>query len=357
MTSPRPLFASVRSSVLQAIVQRLDVSGHRAGLMLSRHGIPASVLDDPYGAVPLSAYLAFFDAAAREMQDADLGARLGMAIRAGDVGPVGLVLSLSASIDRGMARFARTTSALQHLGENAWLSEGETRVFSYRIPTGPDWPRRQDAEFSLVSLMQILRASFDTRLVPQAVHLEHPAPEDAGLLQRYFRCPVLFGQASNRLVLDAASTARIVRTEDDALIGALERHIRDLLGQDSAGQSATAQVSALIAASLGREGVGVAQLAARLGESPRTLQRRLQAEGTSVRALVEAERRAAVERLQAEGAGVGAMAQALGYADGTAFWRARRNWQAPPEGGEAGSSHHAGDQQHDHRKGDNQRDA
>lgn len=333
MPASRPLFASIRSSVLQAIVQRLDLSGHRAGRLLSRHGISASLLEDPYGAVPLAAYLAFFDDAAREMRDPDLGVRLGMAIRAGDVGPVGLVLSLSASIDRGMARFARTTSALQHLGENAWLDEGETRVFSYRIPPGPDWPRRQDAEFSLVSVMQILRASFDTRLVPLVVHLEHAAPADAALLQRYFRCPLVFGQTANRLVLDAAATARSVRTEDDALIGALERHIADLLDQDKAGPTTAGRVTALIAASLGREGVSVAQLAARLGESPRTLQRRLQAEGTSVRALVEAQRREAAARMQAEGAGVAAMAQALGYADGTALWRARRTWGTPPEPG------------------------
>lgn len=59
----------------------------------------------------------------------------------------------------------------------------------------------------------------------------------------------------------------------------------------------TEQVRAALAASLGEGDVDVALVAAALGTGPRTLQRRLRAEGTSYGALLDAVRRERAEEL------------------------------------------------------------
>jgi len=72
----------------------------------------------------------------------------------------------------------------------------------------------------------------------------------------------------------------------------------------------------------------VAAIAADLNCAPRTLQRRLSGEGTSLRDLVREYRRTLASlHLQDGDATMKGIAATLGYADETAFWRARRSWR------------------------------
>lgn len=321
------LFAAVRSSVLSALFRRLDEAGANPMRLLSRHGIRPDVLDDPYRAVPISAFVAIFEAAADEAGDPMFGARLGMGTQAGDMGPVGLLLSLSGSVGVGLHRFARSTAALQHRTETTYAEAPDEHVFTYRLPEDAGWPRRQDAEYSLVSVLQILRSSFALRLTPVAVHFEHAAPADPSVLSRFFRCRLEFGQAANRIILAPDDCARVYRAEDSALIETLERHVDDLIGAIPDGETLTDTVGSLIGVALGRGPVTLEAIARRLGLSPRSLQRRLAAEGTGFRALLDARRQELARRQLADrGNAVADVAQALGYADGTALWRAHRRW-------------------------------
>jgi len=70
------------------------------------------------------------------------------------------------------------------------------------------------------------------------------------------------------------------------------------------------------------------QVASFLRSTPRTLQRRLAAEGTSFRALLEEVRAAlAVELLKKQRLTVEVVADRLGYSESSAFVRAFKRWQ------------------------------
>lgn len=62
--------------------------------------------------------------------------------------------------------------------------------------------------------------------------------------------------------------------------------------------------------------------------SPRTLQRKLEAEGTSFRGLVDEERRLRAEQLRARGTLLKEAALRLGYSDSSGLTRARRRWSS-----------------------------
>ncbi|WP_198521916.1 helix-turn-helix domain-containing protein [Sagittula sp. P11] len=81
----------------------------------------------------------------------------------------------------------------------------------------------------------------------------------------------------------------------------------------------------MIDANLGISAITLDRVAAALHLGPRTLQRRLAAEGTSLRALLDQVRHARATRLLAQpGPQVGLVAQLLGYTDPTAFRQAWR---------------------------------
>jgi AraC-like DNA-binding protein len=78
---------------------------------------------------------------------------------------------------------------------------------------------------------------------------------------------------------------------------------------------------------LGQNKITVEQLAAGLGLSPRTLQRRLGASNTSLRELLREHRQAMADLHVGSGQrSQASIAEALGYSDGTAFWRAFKSW-------------------------------
>ncbi|MCB1356672.1 MAG: AraC family transcriptional regulator [Maritimibacter sp.] len=320
-------FSSVRASFLTALVDRFEAQGRSAQPLLNRVGISLAQLSDPYGAIPLPLFVAFLEAAAELADDPFLGARIGAGLAAADMGPVGIILSLSASVDRGMGRIARYADALQRGTQSQWVEDNDQFVFAYRISDRTIWPRRQDAEFTLASVTQVIRDNFSPRFAPLEVHLEHPAPADPAPLERLFRAPVHYLQPINRLIVAQADATRVMRQEDQGLLATLERHVRDLIGEATPLGDTSSAARAVIDANLGLSAITLDRVAAALHLGPRTLQRRLAAEDTSLRQLLHDVRHDRATRLLDQpGARVGQVAQALGYTDPTAFWRAWRDW-------------------------------
>lgn len=326
---------------MSALVERLNASGCSAQPLLDRTGIHIAQITDPYGSVPLPQFVAFLEEAAHAMDDPCIGARIGTQLKAGDMGPVGIVLSLSKSIETGIARFGRYTNALQGGTESQWVRDDQMWVFTYRLTDQSIWPRRQDAEFSLSSLVQVVRDNFHSRWTPQEVHFEHSAPEDQRPIERLFRCPVKFAQPINRIIVEKEKCSAIVRTEDTALLTALKRHIEEIIGATVETSTIHGTVAAVIEARLGISPVTIDGVASAISISPRTLQRHLAEEGTTFRKMLEDIRRSRAHQLLSQPrAKVADVAEALGYSDPTAFWRAWHGWTGEAPSRLARQKHH-----------------
>jgi len=87
----------------------------------------------------------------------------------------------------------------------------------------------------------------------------------------------------------------------------------------------------LIGIYLGHKPITLVGLSQELSLSPRTLQRRLSEQGTSLRDLMR-EYRQSILALQKQSGAVRMkeLAQVLGYADETVLWRARKHWGNTP---------------------------
>jgi AraC-like DNA-binding protein len=326
-----PRTAMVRASVLVPLRRRFAERGLRLQDVLRRHGLSAGALEDPYAKLPLARYLALFEDAAALLAEDGLGLKLGMRVRPADIGPVGVLFSLSASLRVAFARLAQYVKSVQDGTESRLIPEGDDYLWHYVVTVPGLWPRRQDAEFTLATCCQLARLCFAPGWRPLEVHFEHPGGANAPALRQFFRAPVHFGQSGNRLVVEGDVARRQHRAEDPGLIYVLERHIEDLMHPAEAPQSMREQVVALIGQQLGHAPVSLASLAAAMGTTARTLQRHLRGEGTSLRQLLQAQRAAlAGRRLQDGAASMADIAQVLGYADRTAFWRAYKRWEGVP---------------------------
>lgn len=332
MPPPNTLSASQRSALIRAsalapLFTHLSQYKMDIAEFLGRHGLIQGMMTDPYSKLPLAQYVRLFESAANDLKEPNLGIKLGLKIRPADVGPMGVLFSLSPTVRVGFERLSTYVKALQGGTQSTLFEVGEDLVWSYRIADATLWPRRQDAEYTLVANCQLVRSCFAQDWRPVEVHFEHAEEGDAALLQRVFRTPVLFRQSGNRFVIRRDDASRTYRTEDRGLTTILERHIADLIGQEYAEETIGEQVRALIGLYLGQKPITIETLASDLRMSSRNLQRRLAEENTSLRDLLTQHRQQMAQvYLSQKGARVSEVASALGYSDETAFWRAFRRW-------------------------------
>ena len=322
-----PTIATIRSSVLGPIICTLDEQRKGTDTLLAEYGLSRSLLDDLYTIIPLNRYIAFFETAAVVTKDRGLGLRLGGVIRPADLGPIGLLFSAASTLRAAFTHLSDSVSALQRATYVGLKTHDDFTTWTYQIEDPTLWPRVQDAEFSMASTCQLARSFAGPSWRPIEVHFEHDEATDCQALYRAFQAPIRFKQPANRLFLDNANIDRAVQKEDAGLTLILKRHIKDLMAEQSGDANLIQRVERLIGLHLGQGSLSVKGLAADLGLSPRTLQRRLGEEGTSVRALIRSHRSALAKlRIGSTRSSQAEIAHNLGYSDGTTFWRAFKSW-------------------------------
>lgn len=330
----QPHSPTIRANILASIAEELRTRRMPVDRLLRKHIGDAVLLRDPYEQIPLARFVAFLEEAADASGDPLLGAKLGDQQKPEEFGPIGLMFLASPNLRVAMTRLSAFYSVWQGGTRLELDVRCELPECIYQILDPSIWPRRQDAELSLASICANIRALLGPRWRPIEVHLEHERPVGQArlidvALERVFRAPVLFGRPLNRIILDPRDLKRPVAARGAAIVPYLERHLMDLMrAEQTSFHSFAAQVSHIISKRLGRGSLDMHTIALEVGLSARTLQRRLAAEGTSLRDLVRQHRSRAVDRLLKDGrTKMTVIAHDMGYADAATFSRAFKRWR------------------------------
>jgi len=162
------------------------------------------------------------------------------------------------------------------------------------------------------------------------VHLFREPPADKEPFRRHFRAPLRFGAEHAAIVFPAADLARPLPRAD---LSAYAKALRDL--ETVEGESDAILISKkvrrvlyrIFIAGSGVEGVGLQSIARLFGLHPRSLNRRLRAEGTTFSALLaEARYDVARQLLRDTHLRTADIAFILGYAETASFNHAFRRW-------------------------------
>jgi AraC-like DNA-binding protein len=162
--------------------------------------------------------------------------------------------------------------------------------------------------------------------LPRVVRFRHSAPRDTSEHRGLFGCTLEFGAAHDEITFDDAVLEERLPHANAAFCTIFERQIEQALVRLPTVTSASAAVREVIRAALSSGSCTLAGTAKALSVSVRTLQRRLQIEGTSFAAVVDALRRELASVYLDRGIPVAEVASLLGYADDTAFHHAFRRW-------------------------------
>jgi AraC-like DNA-binding protein len=264
------------------------------------------------------------DHAAEKLGDAALGITLARRIPIGALGLIDYALCTSASLRDALRTVARHYAVAtqrvrleleEHAGQAALSLARDPRVEHSR-----HW-----MEFSFAILAERMRATLGSPVTFDEVAFKHAPPASAERHDDFFGVQVRFGQPSDRLAFAARLLERPLQTASRCLAELLDERFREL--EPAAHDPFLARVQRAIVDLLDQGECSLGALAAQLRTSPRTLQRKLTALGTSHRDLLDDVRRERSQTLLRDSQlSVTEVAARLGFSETSAFFRAFRRW-------------------------------
>lgn len=321
---------SLAGPYLRAIADCVSGSGADVTAWLARHGLDPAALDDVTLELPLAGFADLLRDAITTTGEPALGLLVGDRLGVESHGALGAAVLRGTTL-REVARLltARLHARAPLVGLEAVECGAEFRLgVRDALPRGE--VRRALLEAVVVALVKLIEAIAEGTAPIVRVAFDDRKPANADFARALLHRPLHWRESWTGLVLPIAVIDAPLRGGDAVAFAALTRRAALELDALAGDRPVSATLRRML---LGRRGgVPALPVAARLLHvHPRTLHRRLVAEGTSYQRLVDEVRAALAREYLAEpGWTVPEIAQALGYGDPANFRRARRRWRTGP---------------------------
>lgn len=274
------------------------------------------LLDEPYLALRLPAELPL-----RRYSLAELAARAAPTLR------------------ESLHQLARYASLLHPQLALSLAEDGDEAAWHQATPAHPRGIGRHAHEYGLAYVLVHARASLAREpaggepLPLRRVWFAHARPRDLAPLDRFFGTEELaFGAEDSGFAFARSHLDRALATGDHRLLATVTRLAESTLREQPRSTELAPRLAAHIRARL-PEPVSADEVAAAMQMSARTLQRRLEAEGTSFTAVADDTREALARELLSDPAlALGEIAYRTGFADLATFSRAFKRWTGTSPG-------------------------
>ena len=309
--------------------QKMEELGVSAGQVLRRAGLSQTFVDQPRVLLSTEELFALWRAIGEVGANPAIGLLLGTETKTERFHPVSLAAlsteNFGAAVNQ-MARYKQLTcpeEILQEKDDEEWSIQ-----FRWLLADEIEPPVLIECCFAWV--LSIARHGTGTRLSPLRVEFVQSRAH-VKAIERHFGCPVICGTSRNAIVFRPADAQRPFVTRNAELLGMLAPQFEEELKQENGGEDFVERVRRAIQQKLTGRRPTIEDIADALHISSRTLQRRLQDQGSSFqRVLEEARHQLARHYLNNSVLELNEAAYLLGYEDSNSFVRAFRTWEGVP---------------------------
>lgn len=317
--------------IARAAFARAALSLPDVAFLAKRAGLSVAQLKDPTVRVPVAHQIAFLNLVADRLPDDFLGFHLAKEIDLRELGLLYYVQASSNTLGDALRRTERYCS-IQNEGVLAKYRDNGAVCVSLHYNAVRRLSDRHQVEFFVTILVRLCRQLVARQLRPVRVKLAHRRTELPPDMAACFGCEFVFGSGVDEIEYAPASGLLPIASADDYLNKILEKYCEETLATRRlrAGSWRVAVENAL--APLLPHGQGrLTEVAAKLGVTPRTLERRLAEEGVSFLDVLDDLRfELAKCYLQEPNLPISEIAWLLGYADPSAFSHSFRRWTGNP---------------------------
>ena len=260
-------------------LQRLEELGVRAPAVLRRAGLPQAFINQPRVLLNTEELFALWRAVGEVSTDPSIGLLLGTETKTERFHPIGLAAlsseNFGSAIDQ-MARYKQLTcpeEILQEKDDEQWSIQ-----FRWLLADEVEPPVLIECCFAW--MLSTARVGTGTRISPVRVEFAQPRAY-VKTIERHFGCPVVCGTPRNAIIFRATDANRPFVTRNAELLGILAPQFDEELKEENGDEDFVERVRIAIQQRLTGRRPTIEDIADALHISSRTLQRRLQDDGSS----------------------------------------------------------------------------
>lgn len=321
-----PLNATSLTSWAKAIKVTLDMQGIDSTDLFDKAGLDMALLKDPNARYPLEGTTQLWKLAVEATGDPCLGLNVGRNINQTTFHAMGYSLLASPTLKDAFERLIRYFRIVSDAAELAFLPAGKEYKFEIQMLPGDSQPSHEALDAMMSVLIRLCRALYGRHFRANRIRLRRPAPSDTTVFEKVFKAPVEFGTNETAMYLDAqvldeplpAGNADLARHNDEILA----RYLAHFDKLNIANRVHGALVEQLPHGEPSQENI-----ADMLHMSLRNLQRKLSAESTSYKEILNKTRHDLALSYMADSSySISEITYLLGFSDTSSFTRAFKRW-------------------------------
>jgi AraC-like DNA-binding protein len=319
------------NAIVPALLRHVAATGADAAELARRFGLPADAGErDEIDLTPATVD-ELLDAASVMLGEPALAIRLPGELPLRRYCLAELAARSAATVRDSLAAIARFGSFVDPRFAFELVDTGPVAVWHQRTPRHPRGVGRHSEDFVLAYVITHLRAATGHAVGPTQVWFAHARPRRLEPYHRFFATSALaFGEPSSGFELHRALLDLRVVTGDARTFATATNLAEAELQARPRSHELAPRVTAFLAGAM----TATADDAARAMQmSARTLQRRLEAEGTTFSEVLDGAREQLARKLIADlRLGLAEIADRVGFADLATFTRAFKRWTGSPPG-------------------------
>jgi AraC-like DNA-binding protein len=256
----------------------------------------------------------------------DLGLRLGSEAAPHQLDVASLAALHAPNLGEAVKKLARYKRLVCPEEIEVSIVGGEARIRFHWVLAEEQVPRLiVDGAFATV--VAIAHRGTGRRIVPRRIELTRRR-SDEQTLTRHFGCDIHFDAPLDLLVLDERALAEPFLTHNENLLAVMLPGLEAAMAEHGPTRTVADDVKAILGRRMHGERPTVEKIADEMRLSPRTLQRRLEAVGTTYQELLDDVRRQSARRLLSNtDLDAGEVAFLLGFEELNSFTRAFHTWE------------------------------
>jgi AraC-like DNA-binding protein len=235
------------------------------------------------------------------------------------LGPLSLLLQHLGTVSAILDALNEYRHLMNDVASLECIRGKDSSVFCWII--APGYENTQTIDLAVGVGYRILTEAMGGRWAPEVVHFRHPPPRDVRRFQQFFSVPIEFDSKFSGYSCPTASL-ELPPTTAEPVMADNARRLLELIPFQGKHAPICEAAQRAISLLLPSAGASLTTVAANLGMTGRTLQRRFALEGTTFETLLNNTRKEVAERfLLASTKPIGFVAEMTGYSSTSAFTR------------------------------------
>ncbi|MEJ0057737.1 MAG: AraC family transcriptional regulator ligand-binding domain-containing protein [Bacteroidota bacterium] len=260
-----------------------------------------------------------------------LGLHLGESTNPTILGLVGHLMQSSPDLKEAFRNVTRYSKTATDMFQYSIHKDQDEIILRFEPATvwvkqSPD-SARQAVEQAMAGTLNVFYLLSGSKISPLRTTFRHRRPGPIGEYERVFRSALQFNAGANQLIFAERQLERKIMSYDLSLYESFERMLDEKSNRQAASESFTRKLTNVVLTVFKGQVPSIQVLASHAGLTTRTLQRKLESEGSTFRKMTgEIKAELARQMLSRPGSKVDYVANVLGYSEASAFRRAFKSW-------------------------------